>query len=165
MVVSVGSITWLEFLMLWCSYAPMLPELYSNHHKWSFLVSSAAPSTFRWIDLSPLPSYQCGIHCILFFIWMLLYIWIVLLIFLMSMSFNLWEDISYLHHFFALQSRKVYLLNLIAFSQHLLKRHHLLIKPVYVLCTELGWASIPLVVESYGAWGKEAWQCFFFFRD
>ena len=23
-------------------------------------------------------------------------------------------------------------------------------------CNELGWACVPLVVESYGAWGKEA---------
>ena len=28
-------------------------------------------------------------------------------------------------------------------------------------CAELGWVSIPLVVESYGAWGKEAQQCCF----
>ena len=27
-------------------------------------------------------------------------------------------------------------------------------------CAELGWVSIPLVVESYGAWGKEAQQSF-----
>ena len=27
-------------------------------------------------------------------------------------------------------------------------------------CTELGWVSILLVVESYGAWGKEAQKCF-----
>ena len=27
-------------------------------------------------------------------------------------------------------------------------------------CTELGWVSIPLMVEPYGAWGKEAQQCF-----
>ena len=27
-------------------------------------------------------------------------------------------------------------------------------------CAELGWVSIPLVVESYGAWGKEAHQSF-----
>ena len=27
-------------------------------------------------------------------------------------------------------------------------------------CAELGWVSIPLVVESYGAWGKEAQKCF-----
>ena len=26
---------------------------------------------------------------------------------------------------------------------------------------ELGWVSIPLVVESYGAWGWETQQCFF----
>ena len=26
-------------------------------------------------------------------------------------------------------------------------------------CVELGSVSIPLVVESYGAWGKEAQQC------
>ena len=27
-------------------------------------------------------------------------------------------------------------------------------------CIELGWISIPLVEESYGAWDKEAQQCF-----
>ena len=27
-------------------------------------------------------------------------------------------------------------------------------------CTELGWTCIPLVAESYGAWGKEAVQAF-----
>ena len=27
-------------------------------------------------------------------------------------------------------------------------------------CSELGWTSIPLVVESYGAWGREAVQAF-----
>ena len=27
-------------------------------------------------------------------------------------------------------------------------------------CAELGWVSIPLVAESYGAWGKEAQQSF-----
>ena len=27
-------------------------------------------------------------------------------------------------------------------------------------CTELGWVSIPLVVESFEAWSKEAQQCF-----
>ena len=27
-------------------------------------------------------------------------------------------------------------------------------------CAELGWVSIPLVMEAYGAWGKEAQQCY-----
>ena len=27
-------------------------------------------------------------------------------------------------------------------------------------CTELGWSCVPLAVESYGAWGKEAQECF-----
>ena len=27
-------------------------------------------------------------------------------------------------------------------------------------CSELGWLCIPLVVESYGAWGKEAMESF-----
>ena len=27
-------------------------------------------------------------------------------------------------------------------------------------CTELGWSFVPLAVESYGAWGKEAQECF-----
>jgi hypothetical protein len=27
-------------------------------------------------------------------------------------------------------------------------------------CSELGWTCIPLVVESYGAWGREAVQAF-----
>ena len=27
-------------------------------------------------------------------------------------------------------------------------------------CTELGWSCVPLAVESYGAWGKEAQKCF-----
>ena len=27
-------------------------------------------------------------------------------------------------------------------------------------CSELGWLCIPLVVESYGAWGKEAMKSF-----
>ena len=29
-----------------------------------------------------------------------------------------------------------------------------------VKCSELGWLCIPLVVESYGAWGKEAMESF-----
>ena len=28
-------------------------------------------------------------------------------------------------------------------------------------CAELGWVCIPLVVESYGAWEREAQHCFF----
>ena len=27
-------------------------------------------------------------------------------------------------------------------------------------CTELGWSCVPLAVESYGAWVKEAQECF-----
>ena len=27
-------------------------------------------------------------------------------------------------------------------------------------CTNLGWSCIPLAVESYGAWGREAQMCF-----
>ena len=27
-------------------------------------------------------------------------------------------------------------------------------------CSDLGWVCIPLVVESYGAWGKEALEAF-----
>ena len=27
-------------------------------------------------------------------------------------------------------------------------------------CNDLGWICIPLVMESYGAWGKEAWETF-----
>ena len=30
-----------------------------------------------------------------------------------------------------------------------------------VKCSELGWLCIPLVVESYGAWGKEAMEVIF----
>ena len=29
-----------------------------------------------------------------------------------------------------------------------------------VMCNDLGWICIPLVVESYGAWGKEALETF-----
>ena len=26
-------------------------------------------------------------------------------------------------------------------------------------CIELGWACVPLAVESYGAWGRKAQEC------
>ena len=28
------------------------------------------------------------------------------------------------------------------------------------MCSELGWTCIPLVVEAYGGWGREAQECF-----
>ena len=30
----------------------------------------------------------------------------------------------------------------------------------YILCGDLGWVCVPLVTETYGAWGPEAMACF-----
>lgn len=63
---------YIHLCLSWCT--PLFHELYGNHHNWYFMVSNAAPSTFRWFwMLLPLPSCQCGIHYILFFIFAMLH--------------------------------------------------------------------------------------------
>ena len=43
-----------------------------------------------------------------------------------------------------------------------LKLRHMCVELVKIdpKCSDLGWVCIPLVVESYGAWGKEALEAF-----